>query len=32
VYRTALQRWKKYEPQLGALIRLLEEAGIPLAS
>ncbi|WP_430391716.1 sulfotransferase [Dyella sp. 20L07] len=28
VYRTALKRWKKYEPQLGELIRLLSDAGI----
>jgi tetratricopeptide (TPR) repeat protein len=30
VYRTALKRWKKYEPQLGELMKLLTDAGIPL--
>ncbi|OOG59448.1 sulfotransferase [Rhodanobacter sp. C03] len=31
VYRSALKRWKKYEPQLRALQALLDEAGIKLA-
>ncbi|HEX7814434.1 tetratricopeptide repeat-containing sulfotransferase family protein [Dyella sp.] len=28
VYRTAMKRWKKYEPQLGELLALLRDAGI----
>jgi tetratricopeptide (TPR) repeat protein len=32
IYRSALQRWKKYEPQLSGLRELLREAGIPLDS
>jgi len=28
VYRTALKRWKKYEPQLGPLLDLLRSEGI----
>ncbi|MFZ0869767.1 MAG: sulfotransferase [Rhodanobacter sp.] len=32
IYRSALQRWKKYEPQLSELHELLREAGIPLDS
>jgi tetratricopeptide (TPR) repeat protein len=32
IYRTALKRWKKYEPQLGDLIHLLISAGIPVDS
>jgi tetratricopeptide (TPR) repeat protein len=30
VYRSALKRWKKYEPDLGELIALLESQGIAL--
>jgi tetratricopeptide (TPR) repeat protein len=30
IYRSALKRWKKYEPQLGELQTLLREAGIKL--
>lgn len=29
MYRTAVQRWKRYEPQLTDLLRLLAEAGVP---
>ena len=32
VYRTALKRWKKYEPNLGELQSLLTQAGISLTS
>ena len=32
VYRTALKRWKKYEPQLRELQALLTDAGISLRS
>jgi Flp pilus assembly protein TadD len=28
IYRTAIQRWRKYEPQLGRLRAVLTEAGI----
>jgi Flp pilus assembly protein TadD len=28
IYRNALKRWKKYEPQLGELLGLLETSGI----
>lgn len=28
IYRNALKRWKKYEPQLGGLLELLEASGI----
>ena len=30
VYRTALKRWKKYEPQLGPLLDLLRSEGIAI--
>jgi tetratricopeptide (TPR) repeat protein len=30
IYRTALKRWKKYEPQLGELMHVLSDAGIPV--
>ncbi len=30
IYRGALQRWKLYEPQLGELRKLLEDAGIEI--
>jgi len=30
VYRSALKRWKKYEPDLGELIALLESSGIAI--
>ena len=30
IYRSALQRWKLFEPQLGALRTLLEDAGIEI--
>ena len=30
MYRTAMQRWKRYEPQLAELRKLLEDAGIPI--
>lgn len=29
MYRNAVKRWKRYEPQLANLLRLLAEAGIP---
>jgi tetratricopeptide (TPR) repeat protein len=32
IYRSALQRWKRYEPQLSELHELLREAGIRLDS
>jgi len=32
IYRSALQRWKKYAPQLGELQALLRDAGIRLDS
>ncbi|OOG65488.1 sulfotransferase [Rhodanobacter sp. B04] len=32
VYRSALQRWKKYEPQLRELLELLSSAGIHIAT
>ncbi|HWU75699.1 MAG TPA: sulfotransferase [Rhodanobacter sp.] len=28
IYRSSLKRWKKYQPQLGALLAVLAEAGI----
>lgn len=28
IYRSSLKRWKKYEPQLGALLKVLVDAGI----
>jgi hypothetical protein len=30
MYRTAMKRWKRYEPQLADLRKLLEQAGIPV--
>jgi hypothetical protein len=30
MYRSALQRWKRYEPQLGELKALLTDAGIEI--
>ena len=30
MYRTALKRWKRYEPELADLRKLLEAAGIPI--
>lgn len=30
MYRTAMKRWKRYEPQLADLRKLLEGAGIPI--
>jgi tetratricopeptide (TPR) repeat protein len=32
MYRTALRRWKKYEPQLHELLMLLEQSGIDCSS
>ncbi|MFS8063231.1 MAG: tetratricopeptide repeat-containing sulfotransferase family protein [Luteimonas sp.] len=29
MYRSAVGRWRRYEPQLGELLQLLHEAGIP---
>jgi hypothetical protein len=28
MYRTSLKRWKHYEPQLGQLLRLLDDGGV----
>jgi len=30
IYRSAIGRWKRYEPELGALRALLEGAGVPI--
>jgi hypothetical protein len=30
MYRSALKRWKRYEPQLGELKALLTDAGIEI--
>ncbi|MEO9078985.1 MAG: sulfotransferase [Rhodanobacter sp.] len=32
MYRSSLQRWKKYEPQLGELLSVLRDAGISVDS
>jgi tetratricopeptide (TPR) repeat protein len=32
IYRTSMQRWRHYGPELQPLIRLLDEAGIPHAA
>lgn len=31
IYRSAMKRWKRYEPQLAELRRLLEAGGVPVA-
>ena len=31
IYRTSMQRWRKYEKELEPLRRLLEEAGVAIA-